>query len=330
MMLLSTFGALFFRWGYGFLLLIACSALQRFTSRSFLLPGFLPALYGNTTSPSGISVSPLQSNNNVFAWADLDLNQRASCGMSKCFFPSKRGDSNEGYLVQHSKSNQSKTHQKWVRTWERAVEITSNYNGTRHFLLDAPVMPESPSLELLKRMNAMVFGPGRTNEHYFGKTKDYNATRQSKSKSGFIVQRVQMAPTPSLICRCYFFSRKSAKNGEEGRFKFDGLSASTDNFRLAVPDEKAFMSTFKVELQRTIRLLADERYKSLFKDFQFLLDVEGRIHHIDLDRMEEKTFRYPSKKGAKQCFDGALSKLTRVLNGEYTYSGRESFERKGR
>lgn len=323
-MLLSTLGALFFRWGYGVLLLIACSALQRFTSRSFLLPGFLPALHGNTTS--SISVSPIQSINNAFDWADLDLTQRASCGMSKCFFPSKRGDNDEGYLIQHSKSNQSKTHQKWLRTWERAEEITSSYNGTRHFLLDAPVVSENPSLELLKRMNDMVFGPGRTNDHYFGKIKGYNATRQSKSKSGFIIQRVKTAPTPNLICRCYFFSRKSAKNGEEGRFKFDGLSASTDNFRLAVPDEKGFMSTFKVELRRTMRLLADERYKSLFKDFQFLLDVQGKIHHIDLDRMEEKAFRYPSEKGAKQCFDGALSKLTRVLNGEYKYSGMESLE----
>lgn len=328
MMLLSTLGALFFRWGYGFLLLIICSALQRFTSRSLLLPNFLPELQGNRASST--SVPSLQSNNSVFDWSDLDLTQRASCGMSKCFFPSKRSDDDEGYLIQHSKSNQSKTHQKWLRTWERAEEMTSRYNETRHFLLDAPVMPENPPLPLLERMNDMVFGPGRTNDHYFGKAKGYNATRQSKSNAGFVVQRVRTAPNPSFICRCYFFSRKSAKRGEEGRFKFDGLSVSTDNFRLAVPDEKAFMSTFKVELQRTIRLLADERYKGLFKDFQFLLDVQGRIHHIDLDRMEEKTFRYPSKKGAKQCFDGALSKLTRVLNGEYTYSGLENFERKGR
>ena len=325
MMLLSTLVALFFRWGYGFLLLIACSALQRFTSRSFLLPNFLPSLNGNSTS--SISASPPQPIAHAFDWSDLDLSQRASCGMSKCFFPSRRGDNDEGYLVQHSKSNQSKTHQKWLQTWERAEEMTSSYNGTRHFLLDAPVMPENPSLEVLQRMNEMVFGPGKR-DNYFGKTKGYNATLKSKSKSGFIVQRVKTAPAPSLICRCYFFGRKSAKKGEEGRFKFDGLSASTDNFRQAVANDKAFMSTFKVELQRTIRLLADDRYRSLFKDFQFLLDIQGRIHHIDLDRMEEKTFRYPSRKGAKQCFDGALSKLTRVLNGEYNYSGIESLERK--
>ena len=327
MMFLSTLGALFFRWGYGVLLLIACSALQHFTSSSFLLPGFLPTLHGNTTSTRSTSASPLQPSSNVFDWADLDLTKRASCGMTKCFFPSKRGENDEGYLVQYGKTNQSKTHQKWLRTWERTKEMTSNYNATRHFLLDAPAMPESPPKQVLKRMNEMVFGPGRTNNHYFGYTKGYNATRQSKSESGFIIQRVKTAPIPSLICRCYFFSKKRAKRGEEGRFKFDGLSASTDNFRLAVQDEKAFMSTFKVELQQTIRLLADERYMSLFKDFQFLLDVQGRIHHIDLDRMEEKAFRYPSAKGAKQCFDGALSKLTRVLNGEYNYSGIESLEK---
>ena len=321
MMLLSTAGALVFRWGYGIVLLVVCSAIQRFTSRSFtMLPSFLP----------GMLVPPVRSRNGAFEWSNLDLTQRASCGMSKCFFSSSRGDGNEGYLVQHSKSNQSKTHQKWLRTWERAEEMTSRHNGTRHFLLDSPLMPANPPVEVLERMNAMVFGPGRTNNHYFGKTEGYNAARRSKPNQGFIVQRVRTAPTTSLICRCYFFSRKSAKGGEEGRFKFDGLSTSTHKFRVAVSDEKAFMSTFKTELRRTKRLLADERYKSIFKDFQFLLDAQGRIYHIDLDRMEESTFRYPSKKGKKQCFDGAKSKLKRVLNGEYNYSGVDSLERKGR
>jgi len=251
--------------------------------------------------------------------------------MTKCFFPSisaKGDDGEEGYLIQHSKRNQTKTYEKWQRIWERAEEMTLSYNGTRHFLLAPPLMPVDPPLAVLKRLNAMVFGPGRTNDHYFGKTKAYNGTRGARSNVGFIVQRVKTAPTPGLICRCYFFSGKKKKKGEEGRFKFDDLSASTDKFRLAVSDKNMFMSTFKIELQRTITLLADTSYSSLFKDFQFLLDVQGRIHHIDLDRMEERTFRYPSTKGAKQCFGGAFSKLTRVLNGDYNFSGIESLEKR--
>ena len=319
MMLLNSVSFLFFRWGYGILLLIACSALQRFTSRSAQLPNLLlPAFYDS-------AASELQFRREQFDWNDLDLTQRASCGMTKCFFASARdGGGEEGYLIQHSKRNQTKTYEKWQRIWERAEELTSSHNGTRHFLLDPPLMPVDPPLEVLKKLNAMVFGPGRTNNHYFGKTKRYRAT----PNVGFIVQRVKAAPTPSLISRCYFFGGEKKKKGEEGRFKFDDLSASTDKFRLAVSDENAFMSTFETELRRTIKLLADERFSSLWKDFQFLLDNQGRIHHIDLDRMEERTFRYPSKKGAKQCFDGALSKLASVLNGNYTFSGVEKLEKK--
>ena len=322
MMLLNSVGFLLVRWGYGILLLIACSALQRFASRSAQLPKLLlPALYDSVNA----ATSELQFRREEFDWSDLDLTQRGSCGMTKCFFASARGgDGDEGYLIQHSKRNQTKTYEKWQRIWERAEELTSNHNGTRHFLLDPPLMPVDPPLEVLKKLNAMVFGPGRTNNHYFGKTKRYSA----KSNVGFIVQRVRMAPTPSLISRCYFFGGKKKKKGEEGRFKLDDLSASTDKFRLAVSDENAFMSTFETELRRTIKLLANERFSGLWKDFQFLLDTQGRIHHIDIDRMEERTFRYPSKKGVKQCFDGALSKLAGVFNGNYTFSGIEKLEKK--
>ena len=323
MMLLNTAGFLFVRWGYGILLLIACSALQRFTSRSAQLPNLLlPALYDSVSA----ATSELRFKHEEFDWNDIDLTQRGSCGMTKCFFASARGGGGgkEGYLIQHSKRNQTKTYEKWQRIWERAEELTSSHNGTRHFLLGPPLMPVDPPLEVLKKLNAIVFGPGRTNNHYFGKTKRYSA----KSNVGFIVQRVKMAPTPSLISRCYFFGGKKKKEGEEGRFKFDDLSASTEKFRLAVSDENAFMSTFETELRQTIKLLADKRYSGLWKDFQFLLDTQGRIFHIDLDRMEERTFRYPSKKGAKQCFNGALSKLAGVFNGNYTFSGIEKLEKK--
>ena len=49
-----------------------------------------------------------------------------------------------------------------------------------------------------------------------------------------------------------------------------------------IPDPAAFAKQFRVEQQRLLKVM--EAYSQLLDDFQFILDTNGNLYHIDLDR----------------------------------------------
>mmetsp|Transcript_37561 Transcript_37561/g.81842 ORF Transcript_37561/g.81842 Transcript_37561/m.81842 type:complete len:376 (+) Transcript_37561:196-1323(+) len=257
-----------------------------------------------------------------FNWTNLDLSRKGSCGLSKCFYHSSLKD-DEGYLVARSK-NGTRYHERLHRVWERAEQMSKlgvevddergENDGTvggrgRHFFLEPPLNVAYPSRSTLKQLNKMTHGPGKS-RHYYGNLQLYNAEVLRRGGATLVVQKVRVAPAPNLICRCYFFR---GGDRERGRFKLDDLSSNRDEFRSAVQSREAFMATFLDELKRLARLVADDYFSRLFYDFQFLLDAEGRIHHIDLDRMENTGYVFPNKEGAKLCFGGALRKVAGIL-----------------
>lgn len=303
-MLLNTI--LLLRWGL--LLLVGWSALRHYGMTTFVFPTFYDSVF--LASQPLPAVDAHQTQHQPFEWSDLDLTQKGSCGFSKCFFRSSLND-DEGYLLAKSK-NGTKYNQRMFRVWKSAEQMSKEHGG-RHFLLEPPFEVAFPPRSILKQLNKKAYGPWKTNKRYYGKVKRYNETLLQQAGASLVVQKVRVAPTPNLICRCYFFRKKKDK----GRFKLDDLSASKEEFRLAVRDKRVFMSTFQTELERTVRLLTDGYFSRLFYDFQFLLDGEGKIHHIDMDRMENEGFTFPSQQGAEECFSGALRKVTKVLTGEH-------------
>mmetsp|Transcript_9843 Transcript_9843/g.22035 ORF Transcript_9843/g.22035 Transcript_9843/m.22035 type:complete len:363 (-) Transcript_9843:1926-3014(-) len=241
----------------------------------------------------------------------IDTTKRAACGYRKCFFHSGVNES-EGYLLARAESD-------WMgrmkRTWKDARRLKKKYN-MRHFMLEPPHHSGVPPRKVLKELNSLVAStqsPQKTRS-FFGSTKkkQYNLASNSTSKDrGIVVQKVKLAPTPSLIVRCYFF-----KGHRNGRYFLDKESSSEDVFRSAVHDKASFVSTFQAETKDLISLLAKEA--RLWYDFQFMVDSRGRIHHIDLDRMETSGgFHFPSGKGAQNCLTDAVKGVSNIIVGTH-------------
>jgi len=249
-----------------------------------------------------------------FNWSDLEMSQRAQCGMHKCFFPSRsrsrktKGDPSlvgeEGYLVANECTTQNteknKTYYEIAQdSWNRAQKFKKDYDiAFRHFLLEPPQLVSIPSADVIDQMNSIAWRtktkPRSKDAEYYGKT-----TSKYCHSSNIVLQKVKVAPQPYLIPGCFFNKRKTG-------FMWHNGDLEIERFRLAVATKKNkkedgwFMLTFEEEFQRLKVLLKKEN--QLWKDVQFLLDADGYIHHIDIDRMEIMWPNFPEKNQQANCF----------------------------
>jgi len=256
-----------------------------------------------TTSSVAIEARPFQ-------WHFLDMTKMGACGMRKCFFYSVFNDTStsttsnvkEGYLVARHSAKDAKYDylDRMMRTWNVTKKLERE-QGIRHFLLEPPQKLPPPSLHILKRVNALAMQGSKSVDDFYG-----NGTSHS-----LVVQRVQVAPSPALIPRCYFTPK-----GRGGRFFFDGNSGSKKDFHAAssIMGKSQFVRKFQVELRDLVVLLRNET--RLWNDFQFLIDSEARIHHIDIDRIEQSGYTAPTEKAFDNCFRSIIGHVTRILNGD--------------
>jgi hypothetical protein len=72
-------------------------------------------------------------------------------------------------------------------------------------------------------------------------------------------------------------------------------------------------------LQEELRSLVDALIKEprFYNDFQFLIDSEARVHHIDLDRIEQSGYTAPTKQAFDNCFNSMIGNIISILDGDY-------------
>ena len=243
----------------------------------------------------------------TFDWSSIDTTGMGACGKRKCFFRSSTPSAahqDEGYLVARQCAKDAKYDylDRMMRTWE-VVNKLEREDNLRHFLLEPPQKVGTPPKEDLARLNSIAKGPGNKieNEQYYG-----NET----SQMNLVIQKVKAAPSPALIPRCYFTPR-----GFGGRFFFDPNSGSKEEFESLVANKTQFLHTLQEELQDLVAVLIKE--PRLYNDFQFLIDSEARIHHFDLDRIEQSGYKAPTKQAFDNCFNSIIGNVVRILDGDY-------------
>lgn len=193
----------------------------------------------------------------VLPWSDMNLKEKANCGLEKCFFRSV-SNSSLGYLV-----GGSDQYDRMSLAATLALKLEEEF-GAKHFYSTLPqrVNVTEPFLDLL---NGLIYQPNRElvegweQQDVFGKDDDL---------SNVVVQKVTVAPEPSL------FMAVTSQNHKV-------MLAHVDEFRKVVPDKKAFEKQFKNELGVMENVLRG--YPQLHYDFQGLADVHGNFYYIDLD-----------------------------------------------
>lgn len=275
--------------------------------------GIVSILTSGTSAPEEVLSVPTTNNaslsNSAFDWSNIDTTA-AACGMRKCFFrsskktaPDVRAQQDEGYLVAKQCTKDAKYDylDRMMRTW-KVTKRLEREESLRHFLLEPPQKVGTPPREYLALLNSVARTPGSKdeNEQYYG-----NET----SPMNLVVQKVKEAPSPALIPRCYFTPK-----GRGGRFFFDHNSGSMKEFGNLVENKTHFMLTLQEELRSLVDALIKE--PRLYNDFQFLIDSEARVHHIDLDRIEQSGYTAPTKQAFDNCFNSMIGNIISILDGD--------------
>ena len=264
--------------------------------------------------PAQISDSNVTLSKSAFDWSNIDTTEMGACGMRKCFFraSTKRAATGttvqqqdaEGYLVAKQCTKDAKYDylDRMMRTWEVTKRLEREDN-LRHFLLEPPQKVGTPPQKDLALLNSIARTPGSKdeNEQYYG-----NET----SPMNLIIQKVKEAPSPALIPRCYFTPK-----GRGGRFFLDHNSVDEVEFDRLVQNKTKFMLTLQEELRSLVDVLIKE--PRLYNDFQFLVDIKARVHHIDLDRIEQSGYTAPTKQAFDNCFNSIIGNIIRILDGDY-------------
>jgi len=203
--------------------------------------------------------------NRIFNWDDLDLSQtkKAMCGQQKCFFLDKL-DPNIGYLIK-TESNTTVSLTQEHEAFDQAQRLKVEYN-IRHFLDGPPFIDKVPTSKIGDRMNSMIVYV------YDFEAKARNQPRYFEN-TNVIVQRNRMGPIPHALIGC---------QNEKKQHSIQSIEKLINN-SIKPSDRMRFYEHFHDELNSTAKLLQKEPL--LVNDFQVMIDTNGRVYHLDFERM---------------------------------------------
>jgi len=204
--------------------------------------------------------------NRTFNWDDLDLNQtkKAMCGKQKCFFLDKL-DPNIGYLIKTGEKIRNITGSLIVqnKAFDQAQRLKVEYKII-HFLDGPSFIDKVPTSRIGDRMNSMINIVG------VGKTR--NEPRYFKN-TNVLVQRNRVGPIPHALIGC---------NKKKKQHSIRNINKLINN-SIKPSDRMRFYEHFHDELNSTAKLLQKEPL--LVNDFQVMIDTNGRVYHLDFERM---------------------------------------------
>ena len=210
---------------------------------------------------------------------DVDLSQRSSCGVSKCFWPSV-SDPDIGYVL-----TAEEYYDGLVYAYDLTQEITEKCGV--HYLIPANTPPVLVNVteEYMTKLARSVFNPSR---HNVGQKSPWVFYPKDTVVT---VQKVIRAPTPNLLYGT-------------GGTKWEAMVG-------AMPEFRGQLDISLAELQE--RLTQEiERIECIFQfhptywlDFQGLIDTKGNFYHMDIDENYYTTprLREQNKREQESCLD---------------------------
>jgi hypothetical protein len=203
-----------------------------------------------------------------FVWDDINYTQTPLCGGMKCFFRST-SDPTRGYLIWDATYGDSEPGLQLsaaMAAYDYAANLQSEC-GIRHFAESPPVEIESPE--------------------YFKSQLNSGYLERHLDSESLIVEPSRTAPEGSIIFRCY----NDRVLDKRLKYVIEELSQQ----------EK---QRLKQELKNTKSVV--ESHPGLMNDFQLMIDLEGRIHHLDFDRAV-KPLHANAERIFKGCLESALA-----------------------
>jgi len=195
-----------------------------------------------------------------FRWNELDFNRPIFCGNFKCFYYSHLSNGTTGYLIYPAnEKNSTLSLVRAMATWESARQLEVKYD-IRH-LLAGPLFKKEMKKRVRDRLNESFV-------NFEGKIRKSNhfqfATRT------VIIQPNYAAPEHSLVVKC----------SETGSYNKNELE------NLVRYGHRGFVSTLLKEQATAVALVEQE--PSLCKDFQIMIDRDGKFYHLDFERLRKK------------------------------------------
>jgi hypothetical protein len=220
---------------------------------------------------------------------ELDNLGQIRCGGKKCFVRLK-SNQQVGYLIAHEGAGfRAHIYKEFNRTWTLAKRLKQDYNVST-LLLEPPLQVLDKDIHFLHLLNARLATVREDEE---------KAIRIS-TKQALIVQKVQVAPEPNMFWQMWWAKAHS-----------QDLKVYMHFLNFSVTGDKGnFSRNLLGNLSVTRQILQDKKYSCLNTDFQFIIDYEGGIHYIDLDRCFEAHRNDTSIKRQ----DRYLSRRIRFLN----------------
>jgi hypothetical protein len=223
------------------------------------------------TSSSAV-LSPPADQSEEFRMERLERSVGGVCGKNKCMFR-VHGRPGVGYLV-----TQKVALPILQETWEFGERLVAGY-GIRH-LSEEPREVYNITAQFASMLSANLTLHQNLRGDKFAMT--------FPSDAPLIVQKVAIVPQPSLLVACRFN-------------KFTRTMQDLDTFLVSLhtstTDRKVFIRNLDKSIEVTKKMMREAR--CLIIDFHAILDIQGNLNHIDLDRCFPQP---PNLPGGQVCF----------------------------
>lgn len=223
---------------------------------------------------------PSRESRPAFSWEDINTGSNATCGKTKCYFPSATANCT-GYLI-----SGNDTHDPPL-SWLYARCLANRY-GITH-LLRAPE-------ERIDVSTQMAHYLGSVHRAHYNLHLTTTALLGVHSGDQLLVQKVQTAP-PGLLVGCV------------GR-KWHNALAALASFASTVTSTHA-VGHLNASLESTRQLLLNER--CLTADLQFIISSDGDVIHIDLDRALACKQHRQKMATIDRCFRALVNRLAALV-----------------
>ena len=198
---------------------------------------------------------------------------KIKCGGNKCLFELRLND-DIGYLATPSVRpyHPSQTEESWFdvlqASWDLEIQLKKEY-PIMNFALEAPRKVLIP--KQIADMNTKLWRDDKqayVHELEFSATKETTPVQFTSGSTAYI-QKVKKAPISSLFIGC---STSKSRQLREEIHRFANL----------IGDKSRFLRAFKINLEKAREVVRKET--CLIRDFQVIVDTDGRIYHFDFHR----------------------------------------------
>jgi hypothetical protein len=188
------------------------------------------------------------------------------CGGKKCFVRLK-SNQQVGYLMAHEGAGfVEHIYKEFNQTWTLAKHLRQDYNVST-LLLEPPLEVLDKDILFLHQLNARLATD----------RKDERKNIRISTERPLVVQKVRVAPEPNMFWQMWWAQELS----QDLKVYVHFLNASVTG------DKRIFSRNLVGNFSVTRQILQDKEYSCLNTDLQFIIDYEGGIHHLDLDRCFE-------------------------------------------